>query len=169
MDKLQAHFKYRKNLIEREQVIELTPAEVPVYEASYTFKQSKFGTLSPITPYNPSKSKDFAALYRERIFFFSNKDERKRFMLEPSTYVLKKESWPLDVQIKPKLAVIGMPYSGKTELCQAIAKTTKAVHLNIEQLIEDQVIRDSSFSRKLRDRLKVQGRELDDLLIIQVI
>lgn len=76
LDKLQAHFKHRRDLIEREQVITLTPKEVPVYEASYTYKQSKFGVLSPMTPYNPSKTKNFAALYRERIFFFSNESER---------------------------------------------------------------------------------------------
>ena len=117
LDRLKAHFNYRKDLIEREQVITLDPKEVPVYEASYTFKQSKYGVMSPITPYNPKKTKDFATLYRERIYFFSNEGERKKFMLQPSQYVMGKESFPIDVQFRPRLSVIGLPATGKSELC----------------------------------------------------
>jgi YHS domain-containing protein len=106
------------------------PSEVPVYEASYTYKQSKFGLLSPITPYNPKKTKDFAALYRERIYFFSNQKERQRFLLEPSQFVMEdKEAFPADVTAVPRCAVIGLPASGKTDLCKKIQEVTGAVHL----------------------------------------
>ena len=129
LDQLKAHFGQRKDLIEREQAITLTPAEVPVYEKSYTYKQSKFGVMSPITPYNPKKTKDFAALYRERIYFFSNEGERKKFLLEPSKYVLDKESFPLDVQVQPRHCVIGLQATGKSALCEKISEVTGAVHL----------------------------------------
>ena len=59
-----------------------------------------------------------------------------------------------------------MPATGKSELCQKISSVTGAVHLQLEDIIEDQVERDSSFSKKLRERIKVQGKEVDDLYMI---
>ena len=38
LDMLKLHIKYRKDLIERAQCLKILPAEVPVYEASYTYK-----------------------------------------------------------------------------------------------------------------------------------
>lgn len=88
-------------------------------------------------------------------------------MLEPSQYVMEdKESFPQDLTFLPKISVIGLPQSGKSDLCKKIQQTTGAVHLQLENIIEDLVERDSSFSKKLRDRLKIQGKELDDLLLI---
>jgi len=37
LDMLKMHIKYRKDLIERAQAIKIKPAEVKVYEASYTY------------------------------------------------------------------------------------------------------------------------------------
>jgi len=67
----------------------LKPAEVKHYEASFTYRHSKFGRSSPISPFNPCKTKDFAVLYRERIYFLSNKAEQAKFLLEPSKYTLE--------------------------------------------------------------------------------
>jgi hypothetical protein len=36
----------------------------------------------------------------------------------------------------------------------------------LEEVIEDMVDRDSAFGKKLRDRLKIQGKDLDDLFIV---
>jgi hypothetical protein len=47
----------REDLIEREQCMDLKPSEVKNYEKSYTYKHSKFGLSSPITPYSPEKTK----------------------------------------------------------------------------------------------------------------
>lgn len=75
LDLLKNHIKYRKDLVERAQAIPVKPEEVPVYEASYTYKHSKFGTNSPISPFNPMKTKQFTVLYRERLYFPADKDE----------------------------------------------------------------------------------------------
>lgn len=64
----------------------LKPQEVKNYEANFTYKHSKFGDSSPITPFNPCKTKDFAVLYRERIYFLNNKAEQSKFLLEPGKY-----------------------------------------------------------------------------------
>ena len=62
LDMLKMHIRYRKDLIERAQAIKIKPQEVSVYEKSYTYKHSKFGLNSPISPYNPRKTKNFAVL-----------------------------------------------------------------------------------------------------------
>ena len=90
-------------------------------------------------------------------------------MLEPSKYVLGVEPVPLDIQYLPKVVVQGLPKSGKTELCKRIAAATGAVHLNMEDLIEDFVDRDSSFAAKVATKLKTNGTDIDDLMIVQLI
>ena len=59
--------------------------------------------------------------------------------------------------------------SGKTELCKKISDATGAVHIQMEELIESFVDRDSSFSAKIANKLKKEGRDLDDLLLVQLI
>lgn len=79
---------FRTDLIERELASKLTTAEVPHYEKSYSYKPSKFGLSSPLSPFCPVKTKEFACLYRERIYYLGSEDERTKFMLEPSKYTL---------------------------------------------------------------------------------
>lgn len=119
----------REDLIEREQCMDLKPSEVKNYEKSYTYKHSKFGLSSPITPYSPEKTKLFAVLYRERIYFLTSEEERTKFKLTPSKYTLNVEPVPLDVDVKPAVIVIGLPKSGKSTLCQTLSKRTNVVHL----------------------------------------
>lgn len=87
-------------------------------------------------------------------------------MLEPSKYVKGVESCPNDLLIKPKLVVLGLPKSGKSELCQTLSDKIGVIHLKIEDVIEDYVGRESSFCKKISDLMKGKGREIDDLFTI---
>ena len=129
LEKLSKHIKYRKDLIESAQAIAIPPKEVKVYEASYTYKQSKFGVNSPISPYNPKKVKDHAVLYRERIYYLADADEQQAFLREPSRYTKDIEAVPQDVRVLPRVVVQGLPKSGKSTICKKIAEVTGAVHL----------------------------------------
>ena len=116
LEKLKEHIQLRPDLIEREQAQPLAEKEVIFYEKSYTVKHSKFGLNSPITPYNPIKTKKYTVLYRERLYFLSDAEEQKKFLLEPSKYI-KAEAFPTDISIKPRIIVYGLPKSGKSTLC----------------------------------------------------
>jgi len=105
-------------LLEREQAIPLTMKELPFYEQSYTFKISKFGMNSPLSPSNPVKTRSHAVLYRERIYYLSDADEQKEFLTQPSKYTKGVESIPLDINYKPAVCVLGHPKCGKTTLCE---------------------------------------------------
>ena len=117
LNMLKNHIKYRKDLIERAQAVPLKAKEVPVYEKSYTYKQSKFGVNSPINPFNPRKTKELAVLYRERVYFPADQEEQEQFLCEPSKYVLGVEAVPLDIKLMPRVIVQGLAKSGKTEVC----------------------------------------------------
>lgn len=52
-DKLKSRMQLRGDLIEREQAQALKPNEVKFYEESFTYKHSKFGLASPLSPFNP--------------------------------------------------------------------------------------------------------------------
>ena len=79
------------------------------------------------------------------------------------------ESIPLDISITPRVVVQGLPKSGKSTLCKRVSEITGAVHLEMEKLIEGFVDRDSSFAAKIAHKLKVEGRDLDDLVLVQLI
>ena len=76
MQKLRDHFELRENLLEREQALALSSKELPLYETSFTYKQSKFGLNSPLSLSNPIKTREHAVLYRERIYYLSSPEEQ---------------------------------------------------------------------------------------------
>jgi adenylate/nucleoside-diphosphate kinase len=57
LDKLKSRMQLRKDLIEREQAGALPTKDVKFYEESFTFKHSKFGLSSPLSAFNPNKTK----------------------------------------------------------------------------------------------------------------
>jgi hypothetical protein len=83
-DILKNRIRDRKDLIEREQAQVLKIKEVPFYEKSYTFKPSCYGENSPCNHYNPEKTKQWAVLYRQRIYYCGSEDEQNLFLLNPS-------------------------------------------------------------------------------------
>ena len=142
LDKLKKHMQYRCDLIERELCSKLPAGVVKHYEASYTFKHSKFGVSSPLSPFNPLKTKNFAVLYRERIYFLADEEERAKFMLEPSKYTMNVEPTPLDLSLRPTAVVMGLPKSGKSSLATCLAKNTGMIHLEPASIVEMFIDRD---------------------------
>ena len=87
-------------------------------------------------------------------------------MLEPSKYVKGVEAVPNDLIIKPKIVVLGLPKSGKSELCKTLSNKIGVVHLQIQEIIEDYIERESSFCQKIKSLMKSKGREIDDVFTI---
>jgi len=122
LDKLKSRMSFRKDLIEREQAQELLSKDVKFYEESFTWKHSKFGLSSPITQFNPRKTKQFTVLYRERLYFLGNQDEKENFLAQPSLYTIGCEPVPQDLTYRPTACVMGLPASGKSALCEIISQ-----------------------------------------------
>ena len=145
VDRLKAHFQMRPDLIERAQAQALAPKDLPLYEQkSYIYQPSKFGPFCPIAQSNPVKSRDHAVLYRERIYYLGDADAQAMFLQEPSKYTKGVEPVPLDVQMIPRVSVLGLPKSGKSELCSRISALTGAVHLQMDQILEKFIDADSA-------------------------
>lgn len=96
-----------------------------------------------MSPANPVKVRDNAVLYRERIYYLADLDEQIHFLQEPSKFTKGVESIPLDVHITPRVLVLGLPKSGKSTLCERISEHTGAVHLQMGEIIERYIERDS--------------------------
>jgi adenylate/nucleoside-diphosphate kinase len=152
----------RPDLIERQQAQPLTEKELPFYEQSYQYKQSKFGRNSPLQLSNPVKERRFAVLYRERIYYLASSEEQKAFLLEPSKFTKSVDALPLDIQTAPKISVLGLPKSGKTTLCQKICAATGAVHLQMADIIQQFIEMDSVQCERLRKEMKKEGRPCED-------
>lgn len=167
----------RQDLIERQQAKPLSNKRIPdrpktvlqFHEDSFTYRQSKFGRHSPISPSNPVKVRDCAVLYRERVYYLADSDEQKAFLLQPSKYTKGVESIPLDVLVKPRVLVLGLPKSGKSDLCQRISNLTGAVHLQMDEIIDRYIERDSKQCEKLGASMKQEGRGIDDQLMVTLL
>lgn len=94
--------------------------------------------------------RDNAVLYRERIYYLSDAEEKAEFMVEPSKYTLGVESIPLDVVTKPRVSILGLPLSGKSTLAAKIAADTGAIHIQLAEVLEEVVERDSVQGQKIR-------------------
>jgi adenylate/nucleoside-diphosphate kinase len=140
LDRLKQRIQLRTDLIEREQAQKLKLSEVKFYEDSYTYKHSKFGLNSPLDQFNPMKTKEFAVLYRERIYFLGSKHEQELFMAQPSTYTVQ-EPVPNDLMYRPTAVVTGLPASGKSTLCEIISSKTNMVHLKPAEIIQSFISR----------------------------
>lgn len=90
-------------------------------------------------------------------------------MQEPSKYTKGVEPVPLDVQMVPKVSVLGLPKSGKSTLCARISELTGAVHLQMDQILEKFIDADSAQCERLRASMKSEGRGIDDQLMVTLL
>ena len=167
--RLTENFQLRPDLIERQQAQPLTEKELPFYEMSYQYKQSKFGVNSPLSLSNPVKERRFAVLYRERIYYLASSEEQKQFLVEPSKFTKGVDAIPLDIQVVPKISVLGLPKSGKTTLCEKICASTGAVHLQMADIIQQFIEMDSVQCERLRKEMKKEGRPCEDQILVSLL
>jgi adenylate kinase family enzyme len=165
---LKLHFENRKSYIERELAEALKPAEVKFYEQSYNFRQSKFGPHCLVNLANPIKTKKFAVLYRERIYFPGSEEDRAKLLAEPFKYA-SGETVPLDVKYAPRVFVQGLPKSGKSTVCKAFEAEAGLVHLKMKRVVEEFAEQDSAQAEKLRQRLRKEGSLLDDETLVRLL
>lgn len=90
------------------------------------------------------------------------------FLNEPSKYTCDK-SMPLDISYTPKISILGLAKSGKTELAKSLAESTGAIHLNMDQIVQQYIDQDSAQCEKLRKYMKKEGRGVDDQFMISLL
>ena len=164
---LNGNIEKRNSMFERAQIINLTAQEVPFYERSYVYKLSKYGPNSLFNVSNPFKSKEHSLIYRDKIYFFPSAEEKTQYSEEPDVY-LRRPAVPLDVHIKPQLAVIGVTNSGKSTLCQRLHEQIGIVHLHMHEIIELFIESDCVVGQKLREFLQ-SGREIPEDLMVTIV
>ena len=71
----------------------------------------------------------------------------------------------MDVQTVPKICVLGLPKSGKSDLCASLSAKTGAVHLKMNEIIDEYIDRDCEQCNRLRTAMKLEGRGIDDQLM----
>ena len=65
--------------------------------------------------------------------------------------------------------IIGHPKSGKSELAQSISNLTGAVHIQMGDIIDRYIDRDSKQCEKLGVSMKQEGRGIDDQLMVTLL
>jgi len=93
LSELKSYIEFRNSLFERAQVIDLKPTaakpnENPclVFERSYLYSYSKYGTRSPFDISKPDMNTKYSVLYRDKLYFFASEDEKQQFMMTPDVY-----------------------------------------------------------------------------------
>jgi len=88
---------------------------------------------------------------------------------EPSKYTSLSSPIPLDIQIKPKLFVLGYSKSGKSTLCKSLSLKTGVIHLHMPSIIEQFMDRDCVMSDNLRRIMQKEGKQLEDDMLITLL
>lgn len=115
--------KQRKNLIEK-QLVHNTLSYVQErklrdIEASGVFRMSAYQNFSPINPHKLVKKTNFPVIYRDKIYYFNNLDEKEQFCAEPLNYRTGNE-FPVDIDTKKLVFVIGNLKTGKSTIAKML-------------------------------------------------
>lgn len=139
-----------------------------MFERSYLYSHSKYGTRSPFDIAKPDMSTKFSVLYRDKLYFFANEDEKQLFMMTPDVYC-RNPAVPKDVWLKPTCFVLGTPSCGKSTVCERVSSKTGMIHLRVEDIIPLFVESDCQLGKQLRDQIKGGKRVSEDLMVEMVV
>ena len=92
------YLEERVHMYEKAQAYKIDIPEVPFHEKSYVIRKSKFGRYSPISLLY-CRTNDFALVYRDKLYYTYNEDERQTFLDRPEIYA-KGETIPLELNYK---------------------------------------------------------------------
>lgn len=106
-------------------------------------------------------------LYRDRLYYFSTDDEKKRFLLEPHDFA-KQEPVPSDIHFKVRALILGPPKSGKSTMCQRLFNQIGIIHLKISDIIKQAIEEDSCLGDNLREKLEY-GVQVDDECLVNLV
>ncbi|XP_019911836.2 adenylate kinase 9 isoform X2 [Esox lucius] len=112
-------------------------------------------------PWNPT----FPVLLHQFIYFFTSKETRDTFLINPIKYLKQPKPNP---SLPIKLAIIGPPKSGKTTVATKFAREYGLAHLSIEDVM--QTVLASQGKTELAGQMfkhLSQGQTVPDQLVIQ--
>ncbi|XP_054135764.1 adenylate kinase 9 isoform X2 [Melozone crissalis] len=171
--KLKPLVENRRSIFEKCYPISLPLAQkMLVY--SYKFRSS-FGQWDPvklsqgdvIKPQQRDESTVFPVIHRQYIYFFSSKENKETFMTNPIKYICQpkpKQSVPV------KIAIVGLPKSGKTTVAQRLASVYGFLRLSLGDAIRFVLNSrpESELALKVQSHL-LQGLTVPDELAIQAL
>jgi len=133
------YIKNRKNLIEKQLVYtelkDMITRKCKLLEHSNVFRFSAYKQASPVNPEKLLAKTQWPVLYRDRIYYFNDLDERKLFIEEPLNYRSGKE-FPLDVNLNKIIFSIGKLKSGKSTIAK-ILESLGYLKLTLKKCIYD--------------------------------
>ncbi len=115
----------------------------------------------------PCRTAEFACVYRDKLYYTLNADEREQFLKRPLVYA-QGDTVPLELSYRVGCTVIGPPKSGKSALCRRLAGSEGLVYLKISQIIKESAELDCTLGTELRRILK-KGGELAGTMVVQLL
>ena len=155
IDKLNPFIKLRKNLIEKQLVHSklgvVQERKLKELESSYIYRLSVYKNNSPISPEKLYKKTNHPVIYRDRIYYFNNEEEKNKFLSEPLNYRSGKE-FPLDINTSKTVFIIGNIKSGKTTIAK-ILEEKGYIRITLKQTLYDLFERQKKNPMLLHDSL----------------
>lgn len=151
------YIKNRNNLIEKQLVYtelkNMITRNCKLLENSNVFRFSSYNTYSPVNPYKLLPKTQWPVLYRDRLYYFNDLDERKLFIEEPLNHRSGKE-FPLDVKLGKLVFSLGKLKSGKTTITKLL-ESLGFLKLTLKKCIYDvkAVIRNSLMKSEIESCL----------------
>ncbi|XP_023779691.1 adenylate kinase 9 isoform X1 [Cyanistes caeruleus] len=171
--KLNSLVENRKSIFEKCYPISLSLAEKMLV---FSYKLlSSFGQWDPIKlsqgdvikPQERQGSTVFPVIHRQYIYFFSSKENKEIFMTNPIKYICQPKP---KLSVPVKIAIVGLPKSGKTTVAQRLASAYGFLRLSLGDAIRFVINNqpESELALKVQSHL-LQGLTVPDELAIQAL
>uniref|UniRef100_A0A8C3U4C0 Adenylate kinase 9 n=1 Tax=Catharus ustulatus TaxID=91951 RepID=A0A8C3U4C0_CATUS len=169
-----------KSLVENRRSIfeKCYPITFPLAQKMLVFSYkllSSFGQWDPvklsqgdvIKPQQRQGSAVFPVIHRQYIYFFSSKENKEAFMTNPIKYICQPKP---KLSMPVKIAIVGLPKSGKTTVAQRLASAYGFLHLSLGDAIQFVINNqpESQLALQVQSHL-LQGLTVPDELAIQAL
>lgn len=123
---------------------------------------------SPVTPYVYLRTEDWPVLYRDRVYFCKDEEERGRFVQELGQFVQAKAGFAEAKGLQPALCLLGPPHSGLSSLGLALSAKYQLPLIRPKDAILKVLSGNSVLAGSLLTALQA-GTPLPDTLLADVI
>ena len=165
---LRPYLQQRNSLLLAPSAQVLSPAQAQELLQTHKAGLGPYSRHSPVTPYSYLRTEDWPVLYRDRVYFCRDEEERGRFVQELGQFVQAKAGFADLKGFKPALCLLGPPHSGLSSLTQTLSAKYQLPLIRPKDAILKVISGNSVLSAKLVAALQ-SGSPLPDALLADVI
>lgn len=165
---LRPHIQHRDTLLLSPSAQILSKSQAQELLQTYLALLGPYAKNSAVSPYEYLRTEDWPVLYRDRLYYCREEEERGALLQDLGRLVQAGAGFGERKALQPAVCVLGPPHSGLSSLCQAISDKYQLPLIRPKDAILRVLSCTSSLSARLSAALQ-SGTPLPDSLLTDVI